>query len=64
MWKNGIYLLWSHIKYAFEENLNTGAKLLPRLTGNHVDLTSYSVLNVRLVAQVMKHWHYLINWHN
>ena len=53
MWKDGHNLLWSHIKDLYKENLEMGCKLLPHLTKEHVELTSYSVMNVRLAAQVL-----------
>ena len=53
MWNNGFHLLWSHISDLYYENLEYGLKLLPKLTADHVLLTPFSVMNVRLAAQVL-----------
>jgi len=48
-----MHLLWSHISDLYYENLAYGLKMTPRITNNHINLTSYSVMNVRLAAQVL-----------
>ena len=53
MWNNGLHVLWSHITDIFYEDRECGLHLLPKLTYDHVKLSSYSVMNVRLAAQVL-----------
>ena len=53
MWNNGSYMLWSHITSIYHENLNHGLKLVPKLKYEHVNLTPFSKMNVRLAAQVL-----------
>ena len=37
----------------FYQDVDNGLKLLPRLTYDHINLTSYSVMRVNLAAQVL-----------
>ena len=53
MWNNGHYILWSHIAQMFYQDIDNGLKLLPRLTYDHINLKSYSVMRVNLAAQVL-----------
>ena len=53
MRNNGFYLLWDHIRSIYDEDRECGLHLLPRLKYEHVNLTPYSVMNVRLAAQVL-----------
>ena len=53
MWNDGYFLLWTHISDFFYEDLEFGLHLLPKLTYDHIKLTPYSVMNVRLAAQVL-----------
>ena len=53
MWNNGKYVLWQYIVQMFREDQENGLKLLPRITSDHVRLTSYSVMKVNLAAQVL-----------
>ena len=53
MWNDGSYILWSQIKEMFYDDQNHGLHLLPKLTYDHINLTSYSVMNVRLAVQVL-----------
>ena len=53
MWNNGMHLLWQHIAQLFYEDLDSGLKLLPKLTYDHINLNSYSVMRVNLAAQVL-----------
>ena len=43
----------SHRANLYYESLDIGLKYLPQLTNEHFQLTSYSVLNVRLAVQVL-----------
>jgi len=53
MWNSGNFVLWSHISDLFYANFEHGLHLLPKLTYDHIKLTPYSVMNVRLAAQVL-----------
>ena len=53
MWNDGKDILWSHIyKLAFDETM-FGLKLIPKIREEHVRLTPYSRMNVRLAVQVL-----------
>ena len=49
----GIVDFWSHIAQFCHEDLDSGLKVLTKLTNNHISLTSYSVMKVCLAAQVL-----------
>ena len=46
-------IMWGHIYRLVCDDLNRHTRKLPKLTIDHVNLTSYSVMNVRLAAQVL-----------
>ena len=45
------FILWSHINDMFMED--RGIHPLPKLSYDHMKISSYSVMNVRIVAQVL-----------
>ena len=53
MWYNGCNILWSHISQLYFEDAACDLKYFPKLTRDHIGLTPYSVMNVRLAAQVL-----------
>ncbi|XP_065061651.1 uncharacterized protein LOC135688649 [Rhopilema esculentum] len=53
LWNSGIHILWSHISKLYYEELEFGLKLLPRLTYEHINLTPYSAMRVRLAVQIL-----------
>lgn len=53
MWNNDHHILWNHIKDIYYEDQNFFLHLLPNLTDEHINFTPYSVMNVRLAAQVL-----------
>ena len=53
MWNSGFFILWSHLTQLYHEDLESGLKLVPKLTNDHIALTPYSVMRVRLAAQVL-----------
>ena len=53
MWNGGLFVLWNHISEIFYEDQACGLQLLPKITYEHIHLTPYSVMNVRLAAQVL-----------
>ena len=60
MWKDNQNIVWQHIECAFYQNLEDSCKLLPQLTQDHINLTSYSKMNVqvlsRSVSNVFNDW--------
>ena len=53
MWNSGFFLLWNHITTFYNSDLERGLKLVPKLTSDHINLTPYSVMRVRLASQVL-----------
>ena len=53
MWNNGNFLTWNHISKLFYDDLDSGLHLVPKITNEHISLTLFSVMNVRLAAQVL-----------
>ena len=52
MWNNGKHILWTHITEVYRHDTE-GPLQRTKLTADHVNLTPYSVMNVRLAAQVL-----------
>lgn len=46
-------MVWSHIKSLFYEDMDNGLHLMPKLTTDHIMLTSYSKMRVYLATQVL-----------
>ncbi len=60
MWNNGQDVLLTHIANAFYQDQENGLHLLSRLTSDHVELNSYSVMKVNLsktMATVLREFH-------
>ena len=53
MWNGGMYILWQHIAQLLYQDVENGLKLLPKITYEHINLSSYSVMRVNLAAQVL-----------
>ena len=53
MWNGGLFLIWNQINNIFLEDQECGSQLLSKITYERVYLTPYSVMNVRLAAQVL-----------
>ena len=53
MWNQGQHILWSHITYLFYEDLKCQLHACPKLTVEHIKITPFSAMNVRLAAQVL-----------
>ena len=53
MWNGGMFLLWNHIADIFYEDQECLLHMLPKLCIEHIKLTSYSIMNVKLAAQVL-----------
>ena len=52
MWNNGQHIEWGHICKLVNDQFMT-TKGAPKLTQNHINLNSYSVMNVRLAVQTL-----------
>ena len=52
-WNDRFNLLWSQISPLYYENLDLGLKLVPKLKYEHINLNPYSVMNLRLAAQIL-----------
>ena len=46
MWKEGNFILWDHLRKRLDDELENGLKLNPKLTINHIQLSSFSCMNV------------------
>ena len=53
MWNDGMFLLWSHVSNLYHEDSECGLQYLPKLRSDHINLTPYSIMNVRLAAQIL-----------
>ena len=53
LWNNGRYLLFRHIADLFYKDQASALHVLPRLTLEHIVLTSYSKMKVKLATQVL-----------
>ncbi|XP_070177740.1 uncharacterized protein [Littorina saxatilis] len=53
LWNNGKELLWAHIRRVYDEHRHMELVRRHKLTNEHVDLTSHSLMNVKLAAQVL-----------
>ena len=53
MWDNVFFILWNHISHLYHDDLESGLKLVKKLTSDHINLTPLLVMRVRLAAQVL-----------
>ena len=53
MWNNGKYLMFKHIADLFYSDQEFALHTLPKLTLDHIVLTSYSKMKVKLAMQVL-----------
>ena len=53
MWNGGLFLIMNHINDMILEGQVCGLQPLPKIIYEHAYLTPYSVMNVRLAAQVL-----------
>ena len=53
MWNNGRYLMFKHIADLFYSHQEFALHTLPKLTLDHIVLTSYSKMKVKLAMQVL-----------
>ena len=53
MSNSGFFRIWSHILRLYYEDLECGLKLVNKLTSEHVNDTSNSVIKVKLATQLL-----------
>ena len=53
MWNDGMFILWTHISNLYKEDSECGLQYMPKLRSDHINLNAYSIMNVRLAAQVL-----------
>ena len=53
MWNGGLFLVWNHMSDISLEDQECRLQLLPNITNEHVYLTPYSVMNVRLAGKML-----------
>ena len=53
MWNDGKYLLWQHIVQVYQDELENGLKILPKLTRDDVYPTPFSVMTVKYAVQIL-----------
>ena len=53
LWNNGKDLLWKHIIDLYETDRKNMPRTMPKLTNEHVYLTSYSKMRVNLATQIL-----------
>ena len=54
MWNDGRYLLFKHIADLFNSNQEFPLHILPKLSLDHIVLTPYSKMKVKLATQVLR----------
>ena len=53
MWKEGNFILWDYLRKILDDELENGLKLYPKLTINHIQLSSFSCMNAKLAEQTL-----------
>ena len=53
MWNDGMLILWTHISNLYKKDSDCGLQYMPKLRSDHINLTAYSIMNVRLATQVL-----------
>ena len=53
LWNNGKNMVWKHIFRCYFTNLELGLHQLPKLTLEHINLTSFAKMKVNLAVQVL-----------
>ena len=51
MWNNQKYIIWNHFAKIIYDEVENGPRVDTKLSYEHIQLTHYSVMNVRLAAQ-------------
>ena len=53
MWNNQKYIIWNHVAKIVYDEVKNGLKVDTKLSYEHIQLTHFSVMNVRLTAQTL-----------
>ena len=53
LWISGQQIVWDHFIHLVNDEVNSGLKLIPKLTLEHAHLTPYSLMNVSFAVQVL-----------
>ena len=53
MWNDGMYIIWNHIADISYEDRECRLDILPKLSYEHIKLTPYSIMNIKLAAQLI-----------
>ena len=54
MLNNGNFLTWNHISKLLYDDFYCGLHLVPKISNDHISLTPFSVMNVRLASQALQ----------
>ena len=50
MWNDGMHIIWNHIADISYEDRECRLDILPKLSYEHIKLTPYSIMNIKLAA--------------
>ena len=53
LWNNEKQIIWYHFVKIVNDEMNMGLKLAPKLTLDHVQLTPFSVMSVKLATHIL-----------
>ena len=53
MWNDDKYMLWNHVAQLYYADLDSGLHQLPKMTADHIMLTSFSKMKVSMAVQVL-----------
>ena len=53
MWNNGMHIMWKHVAQFYYADVDSGLRLIPKITYEHINLNRYSCMNVKLTVQVL-----------
>ena len=53
MWNNGKFVTWQHITEFYYGDKNQEMNLLPKITKDHIKVTSYGAMKVKLATQIL-----------
>ena len=45
--------MWKHVAQFYYADVDSGLRLIPKITYEHINLTRYSCMNVKLADQVL-----------
>lgn len=53
LWKNGKDISWMHVVDLFKDHCSAGLRICPKLSRNHIDISSFGCMKVSYAAQVL-----------